>query len=58
MPSYVYVMMAQSLSINSRSFCLGVFGTNNKFSNDMDLTRWQTIVVELQNLGIEMVGVS
>jgi hypothetical protein len=58
MPSYVYVMMAQPMDVNSPSFCLGVFGTNNKFTNDMVLARWRTIVVELQNHGIEMVGVS
>lgn len=51
--------MAKPLSINSSSFCLAVFGTNNKFKTKDVFRRVNKIVVEvLKEEGINVLGIS
>jgi hypothetical protein len=50
--------MAQPMEPNAPSFCLSVFGTNNKFSADTVLARWKTITDVLKQQNIEILGVS
>jgi hypothetical protein len=57
-PSNLYVIMATAMSINSPNFCLCVFGTDNKFTGDIVVNRWNTIIKMLQLVGVEVVGVS
>jgi hypothetical protein len=56
--SYLYVMMAQSMSNNSSSFCLHVFGTTNQFTAEMVIKRWRKIKDDLYKHGINLLGVS
>ena len=41
---YAYVYMAQPLDKNVPAFCLACFGTDNKFTAEHIVLRWQTIV--------------
>lgn len=37
---YVYTVMARCLNVNTPSFCLSLFGTDNKFTTGQVLKRW------------------
>jgi hypothetical protein len=54
--SYVYVMMAKSLTPNSTPFCLLAFGTDNTFTAEDVLNRWKTVNEELQKHDLEAIG--
>ena len=53
-----YVIMAQPLDPSAPSFCLAVFGTDNRFKAEHVSRRWDFITKSLQILGIEVIGVS
>lgn len=43
----VYIIVAQPLKRNVPSFVLSIFGTDNKFTSDQVLNRWQFVEREL-----------
>lgn len=43
----VYIVVAQPLKRNVPPFVLCIFGTDNKFTSDQVLKRWQTVEAEL-----------
>lgn len=47
MATIVYIIMAQPLKENIPPFLLCVFGTDNKFTSDHVLKRWQHVETEL-----------
>ena len=50
---YAYVYMVQPLAApDVPSFCLACFGTNNKFTSEHVLLRWQYILKECQKRNI------
>lgn len=55
---YAYVIMAQSPVDKSASFCLSVFGTDNRFTNRDVARRWHTIKEEAKKFGIRILGFS
>lgn len=55
---YAYVVMAQPLSNNCPSFCISVFGTDNKFTYSDVLSRWEKMKTLAQKNGIEILGFS
>ncbi|KAK4882222.1 hypothetical protein RN001_005541 [Aquatica leii] len=55
---YAYTVMAQPLDDKAPSFCLAIFGTDNKFSSETVLTRWRKIKELSSNIGIKVVGYS
>ena len=50
--TYVFSYMAQPLQTNVLAFCLAVIGSDNKFSAELVLKRWQYIVSECSKCGI------
>lgn len=58
MASNAYVFMAQPLSDNVPAFCRAVYGTDNKFDHQPDLSRWNFIRSEAKKLDIEIIGYS
>ncbi|KAF5278061.1 hypothetical protein FQA39_LY18402 [Lamprigera yunnana] len=56
--SLAYVNMAQPFNLNAPSFCLPIYGKDNKFTGDEVLLRWRTILKEAEDVGIEVLGVS
>ncbi|CAG9814094.1 unnamed protein product [Phaedon cochleariae] len=57
--TYAYVIMAQPLQNNCPSFCLSVFGTDNKFSSEHVRKRWHTMKEYAQKkYGIHILGFS
>lgn len=50
--------MAQPLVNGAPAFCLTIFGSNNKFSAEDVLTRWNYLKNELKNYGISVMGFS
>ena len=57
MSKYAYVYMATPLQQNTPSFCLACFGTDNKFTFEHVLKRWQYICEECQKRGIYVLAV-
>uniref|UniRef100_A0A1B0CXZ1 Uncharacterized protein n=1 Tax=Lutzomyia longipalpis TaxID=7200 RepID=A0A1B0CXZ1_LUTLO len=54
---YVNVLMARSTDkVKSPAFCLAVYGTDNSFSAEQVLQRWNFIKDELAKRGIEMLA--
>lgn len=47
---YAFVYMAQPLARGVPAFCLACLGTNNKFTSEHVLKRWQYIYTECKNL--------
>ena len=43
MANYAYVYMAKPLAVDAPSFCLASFGTENKFTAEHVMLRWQYI---------------
>ncbi|KAF5298572.1 hypothetical protein FQA39_LY11773 [Lamprigera yunnana] len=56
--SLSYVNMAQPFNLNAPSFCLPIYGKDNKLTGDDVLLRWRTILKEAEDVGIEVLGVS
>ena len=56
--SDAYCIMAQPLGINAPSFCLALFGTNNKFSANDVSKRWDWMLNEARKQGISIIGFS
>ncbi|KAF5305700.1 hypothetical protein FQA39_LY09189 [Lamprigera yunnana] len=52
--SLAYVIMAQPLSLNAPSFCLSIYGKDNKLTEYEVLLRWRTILKEVEDVGIEV----
>ncbi|KAK3920118.1 E3 SUMO-protein ligase ZBED1 [Frankliniella fusca] len=52
--SCAYAIMAQPLRKGSPSFCLALFGTDNRFCAEQVFKRWHFITEELSKLGIEV----
>lgn len=50
--------MAQPIKIGAPSFCLSIFGTDNKFTAENVLTRWNLIKQKLSEVGVKIIGVS
>lgn len=53
--SYVYCLIAQPLADNAPSFCLALFGTDNKFTANDVKARWKWMVSEAAKHDIEIV---
>lgn len=53
-----YTFMAQPLVNGAPAFCLTIFGSNNKFSAEDVLTRWNYLKNELKSYGISVMGFS
>ncbi|XP_043289665.1 uncharacterized protein [Venturia canescens] len=56
--SLAYVIIAQPLIENAPSFCLSIFGTDNKFYATDVLNRWKYIISCLKKEGITVFGIS
>ncbi|XP_046409390.1 uncharacterized protein [Neodiprion pinetum] len=56
--SLAYTIMAQPLQKNAASFCLCIFGTDNKFTAEHVLNRFQFIYEQCQQFGIRVLGFS
>ncbi|XP_031354871.1 uncharacterized protein LOC116179261 [Photinus pyralis] len=55
---YAYVIMAQSLSEVAPSYCLAIYGTDNKFRYTDVTSRWNTMTRQLDERGIIVLGYS
>ena len=53
---YAYIYMAQPLDCNIPAFCLAYFGTNNKFTAEHVLLRWQHIYKECEKRKIHAIS--
>ena len=53
---YAFVYMAQPLARGVPAFCLACLGTNNKFTSEFVLKRWQYIYTECKKFGITVVS--
>ncbi|KAK3911470.1 30S ribosomal protein S4E [Frankliniella fusca] len=53
-----YAFMAQPLKDGAPTFCLCLFGTDNKFNKDQVYKRWTFIYEELKKIDIEVVSFS
>ncbi|KAF5282273.1 hypothetical protein FQA39_LY17635 [Lamprigera yunnana] len=56
--SLASVNMAQPFDFNVPSFCLPIYGKDNKFTGDEVLLRWRTILKEAKDVEIEVLGMS
>ncbi|CAH1183949.1 unnamed protein product [Phaedon cochleariae] len=56
--NYAYIIMAQTPIDKSPSFCVGVFGTDNRFTYTDCLRRLTTIKMEAEKYGIKVIGFS
>lgn len=56
--NYVYATVAKCPVDRSPSFCLNVFGTNNKFTYEHVLQRWKYLNSEAMKYGIKILGFS
>ena len=56
--NYVNVIMVQPMSAKSEPFCIGLYGTDNKFSYVEVCNRWRFIEAELGKKGIRVRGFS
>lgn len=54
----VYIIVAHPLGSNAPPFILSIFGTNNKFTKDDVLKRWQFVQNELQRNDISVIGIA
>ncbi|CAH0558700.1 unnamed protein product [Brassicogethes aeneus] len=55
---YVYVVLALPLGNNSPSYCLSLFGTDNKFTGQDVIKRWKHLKKLAKEYGITVVGFS
>jgi len=56
--NYAYVFMAQSLHDIAPPFCLAIYGTDNRFTNEDVINRWNIMQTAAVNQGIEIIGFS
>lgn len=56
--NYAYATLAQCPVDNAPFFCLNVFGTNNKFTYEDTLRRWNYLEAEATKFGIQILGFS
>jgi len=56
--NYAYVIMAKPLNDTAAPFCLSIFGTNNRFSNEDVINRWEFMKTVASEQGIEILGFS
>lgn len=56
--NYAYVIMAKPLHDNAPSFCLCIFGTNNKFNYEDVIKRWNVMEKLASDFGIKILGYS
>ncbi|CAG9820720.1 unnamed protein product [Phaedon cochleariae] len=56
--TYAYVVMAQPVVSNSPSFCLSMFGTDNKFTAQEVVDRWEYMKRVAEEYGITIAGFS
>lgn len=56
--SYAYVIVAQPLTPGSPSYCVSMFGTDNKFNHKDVIERWKYIKQEAKKFGITVLGFS
>ena len=55
---YAYIYVAQPLKESTPSFCLACIGTDNRFTGDEILKRWNYILQEAQKCDIQVVSFS
>jgi hypothetical protein len=53
-----YVIMAKPLKDIAAPFCLSIYGTNNWFSNEDVMNRWEFMKTAAAEQGIEILGFS
>lgn len=56
--NYAYVIMARPLNETAAPFCLSIYGTNNRFSNEDVINRWEFMKTVATEQGIEILGFS
>lgn len=56
--NYAYIIMVQPLFSYAPSFCLAIFGTDNRFTANDVLYRWENIKLNLEKRGIVLLGIS
>lgn len=56
--TYAYVFVAQPLTPGSHSYCVGLFGTDNRFTYKDVIQRWQRLKEEACKFGITILGFS
>lgn len=54
----VYVIMAKTLNKTAKPFCLSIFGTNNRFSNEDVINGWNVMKTAATEQGIEIIRFS
>lgn len=50
--------MARPLDDTAAPFCLSIYGTNNRFSNEDVMNRWNAMEIAAREQGIEIIGFS
>lgn len=55
---YAYAIMAQPLSDKAPPYCLGLFGTDNRFTANDVKSRWSYMIKTAEEFGIHVVGFS
>ncbi|KAF0688873.1 Uncharacterized protein FWK35_00037959, partial [Aphis craccivora] len=56
--NYAYVIMAQSLDDKAPPFCVAIYGTDNRFTNEDVMSRWNFMKLAAASQGIEIIGFS
>lgn len=56
--NYAYVIIAKPLNDTAAPFCLSIFGTNNRFSNEDVINKWEFMKTVASEQGIEVLGFS
>jgi len=56
--NYAYVIMAKPLHENAPTFCLSIFGTNNRFNHKDVIDRWNIMEKMAADFGIKILGYS
>jgi len=56
--NYAYVIMAKPLNDTAAPFCLSIFGTYNRFSNEDVINKWEFMKTVASEQGIEILGFS
>lgn len=54
--TYAYVFVAQPLIPGSHSYCVSLFGTDNRFTYKDVIQRWQRLKEEACKFGITILG--
>jgi len=56
--NYAYVIMIQSLDDKAPPFCVAIYGTDNRFTNEDAMSRWNFMKHAAASQGIEIIGFS